>query len=101
MRSRILIGSCLLATLALAIPLLGEQFGRVTAVGGGLVLAGVYLADVRPVRCLNAAHVSLIRAGLLAANEQLGGPVDGRDVARPSPIGTSRRAERFPARAHQ
>jgi len=34
-----------LATLALAIPLLGEQFGRVTAVGGGLVLAGVYLGQ--------------------------------------------------------
>jgi drug/metabolite transporter (DMT)-like permease len=34
-----------LATLALAIPLLGEQFGTVTAVGGGLVLAGVYLGQ--------------------------------------------------------
>ena len=34
-----------LATLALAIPLLGERFGAVTAVGGGLVLAGVYLGQ--------------------------------------------------------
>jgi drug/metabolite transporter (DMT)-like permease len=34
-----------LATLVLAIPLLGEQFGTVTAVGGGMVLAGVYLGQ--------------------------------------------------------
>ena len=34
-----------LATLALAVPLLGERFGAVTAVGGGLVLAGVYLGQ--------------------------------------------------------
>jgi drug/metabolite transporter (DMT)-like permease len=34
-----------LATLALAIPLLGEQFGTVMAMGGGLVLAGVYLGQ--------------------------------------------------------
>jgi drug/metabolite transporter (DMT)-like permease len=34
-----------LATLALAVPLLGEPFGAVTAVGGGLVLAGVYLGQ--------------------------------------------------------
>jgi drug/metabolite transporter (DMT)-like permease len=36
-----------LATLALAIPLLGEQFGAVTAMGGALVLAGVYLGQRR------------------------------------------------------
>jgi drug/metabolite transporter (DMT)-like permease len=34
-----------LATLALAVPLLGERFGAVTAIGGGLVLAGVYLGQ--------------------------------------------------------
>jgi drug/metabolite transporter (DMT)-like permease len=34
-----------LATLALAVPLLGEPFGVVTAVGGGLVLAGVYVGQ--------------------------------------------------------
>ena len=34
-----------LATLALAIPLLGKRFGAVTAIGGGLVLAGVYLGQ--------------------------------------------------------
>jgi drug/metabolite transporter (DMT)-like permease len=34
-----------LATLALAVPLLGEPFGPVTAVGGGLVLAGVYVGQ--------------------------------------------------------
>ncbi len=37
-----------LATLALAVPLLGERFGAVTALGGGLVLAGVYLGQRRP-----------------------------------------------------
>ena len=31
-----------LATLTLAVPLLGEPFGPVVAIGGGLVLAGVY-----------------------------------------------------------
>jgi drug/metabolite transporter (DMT)-like permease len=34
-----------LATLALAVPLLGEPFGVVTAIGGGLVLAGVYVGQ--------------------------------------------------------
>jgi drug/metabolite transporter (DMT)-like permease len=34
-----------LATLALAVPLLGEPFGPVVALGGGLVLAGVYLGQ--------------------------------------------------------
>ena len=34
-----------LATLTLAVPLLGEPFGAVTIVGGGLVLAGVYLGQ--------------------------------------------------------
>lgn len=34
-----------LATVALAVPLLGEVFGPVMAVGGGLVLAGVYVAQ--------------------------------------------------------
>lgn len=34
-----------LATLALAVPLLGEPFGLVVALGGGLVLAGVYLGQ--------------------------------------------------------
>jgi drug/metabolite transporter (DMT)-like permease len=34
-----------LATLTLAVPLLGEPFGVVTALGGGLVLAGVYLGQ--------------------------------------------------------
>ena len=34
-----------LATLMLAIPLLGEPFGVVTALGGGLVLAGVYVGQ--------------------------------------------------------
>jgi len=34
-----------LATLALAVPLLGEPFGPVVALGGGLVLAGVYLGE--------------------------------------------------------
>lgn len=34
-----------LATLALAVPLLGEPFGPVIALGGGLVLAGVYLGQ--------------------------------------------------------
>jgi drug/metabolite transporter (DMT)-like permease len=39
-----------LATLALAVPLLGESFGPIVAVGGGLVLAGVYVAQrERPV----------------------------------------------------
>ncbi len=36
-----------LATLALAVPLLGEPFGIITAIGGGLVLAGVYLGQRR------------------------------------------------------
>jgi drug/metabolite transporter (DMT)-like permease len=34
-----------LATLALAVPLLGEPFGASTAIGGALVLAGVYLGQ--------------------------------------------------------
>jgi drug/metabolite transporter (DMT)-like permease len=34
-----------IATLALAMPLLGEPFGPVVALGGGLVLAGVYLGQ--------------------------------------------------------
>ena len=34
-----------IATLVLAVPLLGEPFGPVVAVGGGLVLAGVYLGQ--------------------------------------------------------
>ena len=34
-----------LATVALAVPLLGEPFGVFTALGGGLVLAGVYLGQ--------------------------------------------------------
>jgi drug/metabolite transporter (DMT)-like permease len=34
-----------LATLVLAVPLLGEPFGFVTALGGGLVLAGVYIGQ--------------------------------------------------------
>ena len=34
-----------LATLALAVPLLGEPFGFITAIGGGLVLAGVYMGQ--------------------------------------------------------
>jgi drug/metabolite transporter (DMT)-like permease len=34
-----------LATLALAVPLLGEPFGLFVALGGGLVLAGVYLGQ--------------------------------------------------------
>jgi drug/metabolite transporter (DMT)-like permease len=34
-----------LATLALAVPLLDEPFGVVTALGGGLVLAGVYMGQ--------------------------------------------------------
>jgi drug/metabolite transporter (DMT)-like permease len=34
-----------LATLVLAVPLLGEPFGVVTALGGGLVLAGVYIGQ--------------------------------------------------------
>jgi drug/metabolite transporter (DMT)-like permease len=34
-----------LATLALAVPLLGEPLGPVVALGGGLVLAGVYLGQ--------------------------------------------------------
>jgi drug/metabolite transporter (DMT)-like permease len=36
-----------LATLALAVPLLGEPLGIVTIVGGGFVLAGVYLGQTR------------------------------------------------------
>lgn len=36
-----------LATTALAVPLLGESFGMLTAVGGGLVLLGVYLSQYR------------------------------------------------------
>jgi drug/metabolite transporter (DMT)-like permease len=36
-----------LATVALAVPLLGEPFGLFTALGGGLVLAGVYLGQRR------------------------------------------------------
>ncbi len=34
-----------LATVALAVPLLGEPFGVFTAAGGGLILAGVYLGQ--------------------------------------------------------
>lgn len=34
-----------IATLALAVPLLGEPFGPFVALGGGLVLAGVYLGQ--------------------------------------------------------
>lgn len=34
-----------LATVALAVPLLGEPFGVFTAIGGGLILAGVYLGQ--------------------------------------------------------
>jgi drug/metabolite transporter (DMT)-like permease len=34
-----------LATLVLAVPLLGEAFGAITALGGGLVLAGVYVGQ--------------------------------------------------------
>jgi drug/metabolite transporter (DMT)-like permease len=34
-----------LSTLALAVPLLGEPFGPFIALGGGLVLAGVYLGQ--------------------------------------------------------
>jgi drug/metabolite transporter (DMT)-like permease len=34
-----------LATLALAVPLLGEPFGPVVAIGGGLVLGGVYIGQ--------------------------------------------------------
>jgi len=34
-----------LATLVLAVPLLGEPFGPVTALGGGLVLMGVYVGQ--------------------------------------------------------
>jgi drug/metabolite transporter (DMT)-like permease len=34
-----------LATLVLAVPLLGEPFGPVTALGGGLVLTGVYVGQ--------------------------------------------------------
>jgi len=37
-----------LATLALAVPLLGEPFGPVLALGGALVLAGVYVGQLRP-----------------------------------------------------
>ena len=36
-----------LATLTLAVPLLGEPFGAVTVLGGGLILAGVYLGQRR------------------------------------------------------
>ncbi|MNC91719.1 EamA-like transporter family protein [compost metagenome] len=36
-----------LATLALAVPLLGEPFGVVIAIGGGLVLTGIYLGQTR------------------------------------------------------
>jgi drug/metabolite transporter (DMT)-like permease len=36
-----------LATLALAVPLLGEPFGTSVALGGALVLSGVYLGSVR------------------------------------------------------
>jgi len=38
-----------LATVALAVPLLGEPFDPFTALGGGLVLAGVYLGQRRQV----------------------------------------------------
>jgi drug/metabolite transporter (DMT)-like permease len=34
-----------LATLVLAVPLLGEPFGLITALGGGMVLAGVYVGQ--------------------------------------------------------
>jgi len=34
-----------LATMTLAVPLLGEPFGPVAAIGGGLVLAGVYVGQ--------------------------------------------------------
>jgi drug/metabolite transporter (DMT)-like permease len=34
-----------LATTGLAVPYLGESFGLFTAVGGAMVLAGVYLAE--------------------------------------------------------
>jgi drug/metabolite transporter (DMT)-like permease len=34
-----------LSTLALAVPLLGEPFGPIVAIGGGLVLLGVYLGQ--------------------------------------------------------
>ena len=34
-----------IATLVLAVPLLGEPFGPITAFGGGLVLAGVYVGQ--------------------------------------------------------
>lgn len=34
-----------LATVALAVPLLGEPFGVFSAIGGGLILAGVYLGQ--------------------------------------------------------
>ena len=44
-----------LATLALAVPFLGEPFGPFIAVGGGLVLAGVYLGQRTPHRALPAA----------------------------------------------
>ena len=37
-----------LATLALAVPLLGEPFGPFVAIGGGLVLTGVYLGQREP-----------------------------------------------------
>jgi drug/metabolite transporter (DMT)-like permease len=37
-----------LATLALAVPLLGEPFGPFIALGGGLVLAGVWVGQCRP-----------------------------------------------------
>ena len=36
-----------LATLALAVPLLGEPFGPFIALGGAMVLAGVYLGQRR------------------------------------------------------
>lgn len=47
-----------LATLALAVPFLGEPFGPFIAVGGGLVLAGVYLGQRPPHRALQAASVA-------------------------------------------
>ena len=34
-----------IATILLAVPLLGEPFGPVTALGGALVLAGVYVGQ--------------------------------------------------------
>jgi drug/metabolite transporter (DMT)-like permease len=40
-----------LATLALAVPLLREPFGPFTALGGALVLAGVYVGQQQPRRC--------------------------------------------------